>query len=320
MKKRNLRMIVWVTLITFCIFTLLVVTALWLWGDGNLTMAVVHAIPVCVVISLVVFGALLLTVRFVRRDTETFDEMNLNEKLRKKQLMFLDVTEKEKTEKMRREFTANVSHELKTPLHTISGYAELMANGMVQPADIPQFSDRIHTETKRMIALVEDIIKLSHLDEGVHDTDWEEVDLYTLAEHAVDHLTETAQKAGVRLILNGEPSPIKGIPYLLSGIIFNLCDNAIKYNKKDGTVNVFVHSTPTNAVLIVKDTGIGIPDEQQERIFERFYRVDKSRSKEVGGTGLGLSIVKHSAKLHGATVDLHSKLGEGTAITVTFLK
>ncbi len=320
MKRRNLRMIGWVTLVTFCLFLLLVMFALWLWGDGNLPMALIHALPVCLMISLVVFAALILTVRLVRRDTETFDEMNLNEKLRKKQLMFLDVTEKEKTEKMRREFTANVSHELKTPLHTISGYAELMANGMVQPDDIPQFSDRIHTETKRMIALVEDIIKLSHLDEGVHDTEWEEVDLYVLAEHAVQSLAETAQKAGVRLHLIGESAPIKGIPYLLSGIIFNLCDNAIKYNQKDGTVYVAVRPTSTNIVLTVRDTGIGIPEEQQERIFERFYRVDKSRSKEVGGTGLGLSIVKHSAKLHNATVDLHSRLGKGTTITVTFTK
>ena len=144
--------------------------------------------------------------------------------------------------------------------------------------------------------------------------------MFALAQHAIQSLTETAQKAGVRLELTGRSASIQGIPYLVSGIIFNLCDNAIKYNKKDGTVAVSVTETPSTVVLTVRDTGIGIPDEQQERIFERFYRVDKSRSKEVGGTGLGLSIVKHSAKLHNATVDLKSKLGEGTAITVTFAR
>lgn len=235
-------------------------------------------------------------------------------------LLFIDTTEKQGAEQMRREFTANVSHELKTPLHTISGCAELLANGMVKPEDVPRFSLRIQSEAKRMIALVDDIIKLSHLDEGAEDMRREETDLYSLAMDTVRSLTPAAREAGVSLELSGESAVINGVPQLLGGIIYNLCDNAIKYNRRGGSVAVTVADGPDAARLTVSDTGIGIPPEQQERIFERFYRVDKSHSKEVGGTGLGLSIVKHAAKLHNAVISMHSVPGEGTEIKVEFPK
>ena len=235
-------------------------------------------------------------------------------------LLVLDVTEKERAEQMRREFTANVSHELKTPLQTISGYAELLANGMVADKDKTAFSEKIYAEAQRMIRLIEDIIKLSNLDEGAAELTRETVDLYATAENTVRSLLPAAKKANVTLSLNGENAEIYGIPQLLTAVVYNLCDNAIKYNKDGGTVFVSVKNNAENIVLSVRDTGIGIPKEQQERIFERFYRVDKSHSKEVGGTGLGLSIVKHAAKLHDAKITLESEVGKGTEITVIFPK
>lgn len=235
-------------------------------------------------------------------------------------LLVLDVTEKERAEQMRREFTANVSHELKTPLQTISGYAELLANGMVADKDKTAFSEKIYAEAQRMIRLIEDIIKLSNLDEGAVELTRETVDLYVTAENTVRSLLPAAKKANVTLSLNGENTEIYGIPQLLTAVVYNLCDNAIKYNKDGGTVFVNVKNNAENIVLSVRDTGIGIPKEQQERIFERFYRVDKSHSKEVGGTGLGLSIVKHAAKLHDAKITLESEVGKGTGITVIFPK
>lgn len=235
-------------------------------------------------------------------------------------LLVLDVTEKERAEQMRREFTANVSHELKTPLQTISGYAELLANGMVADKDKSAFSEKIYAEAQRMIRLIEDIIKLSNLDEGAVELTRETVDLYATAENTVRSLLPAAKKANVTFSLKGENAEIYGIPQLLTAVVYNLCDNAIKYNKDGGTVFVNVKNNAENIVLSVRDTGIGIPKEQQERIFERFYRVDKSHSKEVGGTGLGLSIVKHAAKLHDAKITLESEVGKGTGITVIFPK
>lgn len=235
-------------------------------------------------------------------------------------LLVLDVTEKERAEQMRREFTANVSHELKTPLQTISGYAELLANGMVADKDKTAFSEKIYAEAQRMIRLIEDIIKLSNLDEGAVELTRETVDLYVTAENTVRSLLPAAKKANVTFSLKGENAEIYGIPQLLTAVVYNLCDNAIKYNKDGGTVFVSVKNNAENIVLSVRDTGIGIPKEQQERIFERFYRVDKSHSKEVGGTGLGLSIVKHAAKLHDAKITLESEVGKGTGITVIFPK
>ena len=227
-------------------------------------------------------------------------------------LMF-DVTERESAEQMRREFTANVSHELKTPLHSISGCAELLLNGMVKSEDVERFSRQIYTEAQRMITLVDDIIRLSRLDEGAEGMQWETVDLFSLAEDTVRRLSSTAQGADVSLTLTGEDVSIRGIPQLLEGIVYNLCDNAIKYNRPGGSVRIHVY-----VQLSVADTGIGIPPEHQGRVFERFYRVDKSHSKEVGGTGLGLSIVKHAARIHNAQLDLRSTPGEGTTITVRF--
>lgn len=235
-------------------------------------------------------------------------------------LIIFDFTEMEKAEEVRREFTANVSHELRTPLQTIAGSAELLSNGMVAEKDVPQFSQKIYKEAKRLITLVEDIIKLSHLDEENSDIISEKVDLYDVSKMTVTNLTPVAEKAGVDLAVKGEPSIITGKSQLLTSIVYNLCDNAIKYNRPGGRVEVEVKNCVDCVKLSVSDTGIGIPLDQQSRIFERFYRVDKSRSKEVGGTGLGLSIVKHAAKLHNAEIELRSVVDKGTTIILTFPK
>ena len=233
-------------------------------------------------------------------------------------LLMLDVTEKEQAEQMRREFTANVSHELKTPLHTIAGCAELLENGMVRPEDAARFYTQIRSEAGRMISLVEDIIRLSHLDEGGDDMKRENVDLYAAAAETAGSLSGEAEHAGVSVNVAGEHAAVYAVPQLLESIIYNLTDNAIKYNRPGGTVTVSVGRLAGAVCLTVSDTGIGIPQEHQERIFERFYRVDKSRSKELGGTGLGLSIVKHAARLHDAKIELQSMEGEGTTIRVLF--
>lgn len=235
-------------------------------------------------------------------------------------LLIFNVTERENAEQMRREFTANVSHELKTPLHTISGYAELMKAGIVKQDDVPSFASKIYTEAQRLSQLVEDILNLSHLDEGAEGMTRTIVDLYALCESTIRSLEAEAKNADVEVKLKGMPTVIDGIPQLLGSIIYNLCDNAIKYNKMGGKVEVTVENNETEAVVKVEDTGIGIPAEHLGRIFERFYRVDKSHSKEVGGTGLGLSIVKHAVKIHDAKVDVESTVGEGTTITVAFSK
>lgn len=235
-------------------------------------------------------------------------------------LLAIDVTEKERREQLRREFSANVSHELKTPLHAIAGSAELLLNGLVKKGDEPEFYRRIYGEAQRMIRLVEDIIHLSHLDEGAGDLKREPCDLYDIAADTVRELAGEAEKAGVAMTLEGGSAPLTGVPRLLTGIVFNLTDNAIKYNKPGGSVTVSVTDGPGSAVLRVSDTGIGIPPEHRERVFERFYRVDKSRSKQQGGTGLGLSIVKHAAQLHNANITLESAPGAGTTVTVTFPK
>ena len=235
-------------------------------------------------------------------------------------LLIFDVTERENAEQMRREFTANVSHELKTPLHTISGYAELMKAGIVKSDDVPNFASKIYGEAQRLSQLVEDILNLSHLDEGAEGMTRMEVDVYALCEATIKSLETEAEGASVKMSLDGESGIINGIPQLLASIVYNLCDNAIKYNKEGGSVDVTVTDKDSEVIVSVKDTGIGIPPEHLDRIFERFYRVDKSHSKEVGGTGLGLSIVKHAVKIHDAKVDVTSTVGEGTTITVAFPK
>ena len=226
--------------------------------------------------------------------------------------------EKEAIANMRKEFSANVSHELKTPLTSISGYAEIMMNGLVRPEDVRGFSERIYNEASRLIVLIEDIIRLSKLDEGGGEVEKEEVDLYALTREVCSRLAHKAEKHSVHVEVSGEPVSIVGIRQVLNEMIYNICENAIKYNKPGGKVDVWVGSTLKGVKVIVTDTGIGIPEDQQERIFERFYRVDKSHSKETGGTGLGLSIVKHGAILHNASILVDSSLGKGTRMELTF--
>lgn len=226
--------------------------------------------------------------------------------------------EKEAVSNMRKEFSANVSHELKTPLTSISGYAEIMKNGMVRPADIPVFSERIYKEARRLITLVEDIIKLSKLDEESVELEKQEVDLYDLTREIISRLAPQASQKSIRMELTGEPVKYTGIRQILDEMVYNVCENAIKYNNDGGRVTVWVGNTLEGPKISVADTGIGIPKEHHERIFERFYRVDKSHSKERGGTGLGLSIVKHGALLHGAKVSVESEPGKGTKIEMQF--
>ena len=228
-------------------------------------------------------------------------------------------TEQEQAERMRREFTANVSHELKTPLQAIIGSAELIENGLVKPEDMPRFVGHIHSEASRLMALISDIIRLSQLDEG-EEMPRESVDLYDEAAEAEENLRTAAEEKGVKLSLTGEGAEISGVRRLVYEIIYNLCDNAIKYNRTGGSVEVRVTQSESEAAVTVADTGIGIAPEDQARVFERFYRADKSRSKESGGTGLGLSIVKHAVQYHHGSIDLKSTPGEGTTIKVTFPK
>ncbi len=224
----------------------------------------------------------------------------------------------EATETMRREFTANVSHELKTPIHSISGYAELIKNGMASERDVPAFAGKIYDEAQRMTRLVQDIISLSRLDEGQENMNRMKVNLYQLAEGIKNELEAFVKENKVTLELIGDNVVMDGIPQLLHSMVYNICENAIKYNRPQGNVIIHVESVNNHPQISVRDSGIGIPEKDRQRIFERFYRVDKSHSKAVGGTGLGLSIVKHAAKLHNAKVEVDSIVGEGTMITVSF--
>ena len=224
--------------------------------------------------------------------------------------------EKDALAEMRKEFSANVSHELKTPLTSISGYAEIMTNGLVRPEDMPEFSERIYKEARHLITLVEDIIKISRLDEGAVEIEKEDVDLYRMVREICSRLAPQAANRKVSLQLEGESVTYRGIRQILDEMVYNICENAIKYNKEGGNVKIWVGSTLEGPKIIVEDTGIGIPKEYQERIFERFYRVDKSHSKEYEGTGLGLAIVKHGAQLHGASVTVDSTPGKGTKMQI----
>ena len=226
----------------------------------------------------------------------------------------------EQREQLRREFSANVSHELKTPLTSISGFAELMNQGLVPPEKIPEFAGDIYRESQRLINLVDDIIRLSKLDENAIAPDWEPVDLYELSADILTRLRPVADKQNVELHLTGSHTTVQGIRRLLDEMVYNLCDNAVKYNRPNGSVTVDIAPTETGATLKVIDTGIGIPKDKQDRVFERFYRVDKSHSRELGGTGLGLSIVKHGAQFLGADVHLESSIETGTTITLDLLK
>ena len=219
---------------------------------------------------------------------------------------------------LRQEFTANVSHELKTPLTAISGYAELIGNGMTGKEDTIRFSNEIHSNANRLLSLINDIIKLSELDEADHQMEMERIDLYKLAENCVQMMQVTAEKQGIRLTLQGESAMAMANKGLMDEVFYNLCSNAIRYNKPGGSVTVTVGTKDERPFLSVADTGIGIPKECQERVFERFYRVDKSRSKSTGGTGLGLAIVKHIVAQHNAALHLDSELDEGTTIEIVF--
>lgn len=233
-------------------------------------------------------------------------------------LFIVDITDRELAEQMRREFTANVSHELKTPLTSILGYAEIISNGIAKPEDINGFAGRIYSEASRLMTLIQDIIHLSRLDEGELRHEFEKVNLSEVCKKAVNDLSEKAKAAKITLKEDIDDIVINGYEPVLYEIVFNLCDNAIIYNKPEGSVSVSLKSDSSKAILTVSDTGIGIAPEHQARIFERFYRVDKSRSKETGGTGLGLSIVKHGAMLHDAEIAISSKPDKGTSISITF--
>lgn len=242
-----------------------------------------------------------------------------NDKVNGIALLIFDMSEKEKAELMRKEFTANVSHELKTPLQNISGSAELLMNGLVKQDDVGKFSTNIYNESKRLMNLIDDIIKLSYLDEDTIEKK-ADINLYDSCKTIIDSLKPNADKNKVTVNIEGDKPVVKAVPQLINMTIYNLVDNAIKYNKENGSVDVLIKDDKDSVKLTVKDTGIGIPKEDLDRIFERFYRVDKSRSKEVGGTGLGLSIVKHAVKSSDGTIDIDSKLNEGTNITITLNK
>ena len=239
-------------------------------------------------------------------------------------LVILDVTEREDRERLRREFSANVSHELKTPIMSISGCAEIMAGGLVKPEDMLPFAEKIYNETQRLIALINDILLLSRLDEGEKGSlpgaglEKEEIDLLPFTQNIVARIAGSAADRFLYLSLEGESVKISGVPHILDEMIFNLLDNAVKYNKQGGSIAVGIQKAKTEILLSIADTGIGISPAEQKRIFERFYRVDKSRSKDVGGTGLGLSIVKHGALIHNAKIEVESAPNAGARFTLRF--
>ena len=233
-------------------------------------------------------------------------------------IIIIDVTEKEQREVLRREFTSNVSHELKTPLTSISGVAEIMMNGIVRAEDVPVFARNIYDEAGRLITLIDDIIKLSQLDENSVPLEREMVDLYETVKRVVGRLEGPAELKNISVEIMGEHALVNGIPSVIEEMIYNLYDNAIKYNKENGKIKVTVSGENGHSTVAVDDTGIGIPKDELSRVFERFYRVDKSHSKKVGGTGLGLSIVKHGALYHNADIRIESTEGEGTTVTIVF--
>lgn len=292
--------------------------------------------PICLVILVIIILAFLAARNLSRKIVEPINTIDLNHPseseiyeeltplltrltLQQNQLKN-DRAELEKTEQIRQEFTANVSHEMKTPLHVISGYAELMKNGLVAEQDIQPFAEKIFDESNRLATLVGDVIDLSRLDSCVPELESERTDLYRIAENVIESLEDFAEEKNVQIRLKGSIAEMNGIPNLLHSIIFNLCDNAIRYNREGGIVDVTVEDKDNNVILTVSDTGIGISEEHLERIFERFYRVDKSHSREVGGTGLGLSIVKHAVALHNGKITVDSIPDQGTVIMIVFPK
>ena len=293
--------------------------------------------PICIVVLIALVLTFVLASRIAKKIVKPINEIDLDkpeqyygkENYKEVEPLLLHIAAQrnqlkkdqeqiEKTALIRQEFTANVSHELKTPLHAISGYAELLENGMVKEEDIKPFAGKIRSESSRMTKLVEDIIELTKLDHGGAEVEWEDCNLLRISENAVDSLDAAASARNVSVSVEGTDAPIKGIPQTLYSIVYNLCDNAIKYNHDGGSVSVEIRPQNKDIVLTVRDTGVGIPEECQDRVFERFYRVDKSRSKEVGGTGLGLSIVKHAVMIHGGRIKINSEIGKGTEFVVTF--
>ena len=300
------------------------------------TLLLGFAQPICIVIMIALVLSLVLASRLAKRlvkpineiDPEKPEQYYGNEEYKEVEPLLRHISAQQKQLKrdqkqieknalIRQEFTANVSHELKTPLQSISGYAELIKSGMVQSEDIKPFASKIHSESLRLMQLVEDIIDLTKLDNGGTEMVWEACDLHRIAENAADSLEAAASAVNVSVRVEGTATHLRAVPKLLYSIVYNLCDNAIKYNRNGGSVVVGVRQSGHQAILTVKDTGIGIPQEERDRIFERFYRVDKSRSKAVGGTGLGLSIVKHAVMIHGGRIELQSVKGYGTEFTVT---
>ena len=297
--------------------------------------------PILIILIMAVILSALLAARIARRivdplnqidlddpeAAETYEEvrplvnriaeqnLELNSRISRLQT---DVDEKTREAEYRKEFTANVSHELKTPLTSISGFAEIIKNGIVKEEDIPRFAGRIYDEAQRLITLVEDIIKLSQLDEKQIAAKKERLDLYMLCQDVLYTLEQAAEQRQIALHLAGKHLYVEAVDQIVEEIIYNLCDNGIKYNRAGGSVTVTVCEEDGRPAVKVSDTGIGIPQEDLDRIFERFYRVNKSHSKEIGGTGLGLSIVKHGAAYHGADIKVESRLGEGTHITIIF--
>ena len=303
------------------------------------TMLFGFAQPVCIVVFIAFILSFILASRLTRRILEPINSIDpdrpmqhfkeaeykeiapLLKRLHEQQeQMKCDRKEIEKAALIRQDFTANVSHELKTPLHVISGYAELLETGLAKDEDIKPFAAKIRAEAGRMTSLVEDIIELTELDNGGSELVWETCDLYRISKNALDSLETVAADRNIHLELHGESSHLQGVSKLLHSIVYNLCDNAIKYNRENGKVLVQVENERESVMLHVRDTGIGIPEDCRERIFERFYRVDKSRSKEAGGTGLGLSIVKHAVMIHKGMVKVSGEAGEGTEFIVSLPK
>lgn len=291
--------------------------------------------PICIVIVIAFVVSFLLASQLAKKIVEPINQIdprcpkqylgNKNYKevepllkhIASQQMQLKEDQEKiEKLALLRQKFTANVSHELKTPLHAISGYAELIENGMVREKDIIPFASKIRSESSRMTKLVEDTIELTKLDNSGAEIKWENCDFYRISENAVDSLENAASAMGVTISLEGESAPMKAVPQMLYSVVYNLCDNAIKYNHDGGCVKVSIKQSKKHTVLTVSDTGIGIPEACQDKIFERFYRVDKSRSRAVGGTGLGLSIVKHAVMFHNGKTRVKSEEGKGSEFVV----
>ncbi len=318
------------------VITLLLTTAVWFYSF-NKTDNIAEVIEIAVPWLLLIMGILLVAsiaishffskalvqpIRLITEDVDSAEKMMVYEEMSP----YIAAIKSKRDDViqnalMRQEFTANVSHELKTPLAAISGYSELIENGMVaSEEEVLRFAGEIHSNSNRLLTLINDVIRLSELDAEGGQELFEPVDLWDATQNCVNMLQMNAEKHHVTLNFEGESAMVSANKQMLEEVLYNLCDNAIRYNKEGGSVYVTVQNKSSSAILTVKDTGIGIPKEQQERVFERFYRVDKGRSKSTGGTGLGLAIVKHILLRLGASISLESELGVGTEITVTFPK